>query len=195
MADLIRRRVAVIVTPGNNSASHAAKAATTTIPIVFGVNEDPVASGLVASLARPGGNATGINSFVADIAANRANVRCVPKNCFVGMYPYGASTAIRAHALACIFDVSGANNDAAIVRSSLGLRYLFAAVPFTAHEWVERCSPKVTRQVEIRDWNRSGRAAKPRRTADDLHRHFEPTQAKTDASACTWIAVDTKLLS
>ena len=86
-ADLIRRHVSVIVTLPSSPAALAAKAATMTVPIVFSVGEDPVKLGLVASLSRPDGNATGTNFFIVELTAKRLGLlrELLPKATRIGL--------------------------------------------------------------------------------------------------------------
>jgi putative ABC transport system substrate-binding protein len=86
-AEVVRSKVAVIVATGGSAAALAAKAATTTIPIVFGVTDDPVKIGLVASLARPGGNSTGMYLFLSELGAKHLGLirELVPAAARIGL--------------------------------------------------------------------------------------------------------------
>jgi len=113
-ADLVQRQVSAIAAPGNTNAALAAKAATQTIPIVFGVNQDPVKLGLVASLARPGGNATGINFFIGETLGKRLGLlrELVPAATRFAQLVNSANNAVTSATLA----------DAEAAASALGLQ-------------------------------------------------------------------------
>jgi hypothetical protein len=102
----------VIATPGFTQAALAAKAATTTIPIVFGVADDPVKLGLVASLARPGGNATGINFFFNEVMPKRLRLLhdLVPKAVRIAVLVNPANTTVTETTLRDIPEAAGASN-------------------------------------------------------------------------------------
>jgi putative tryptophan/tyrosine transport system substrate-binding protein len=108
MADLVRRPVAVIAIAGSGPATRAAKAATATIPIVFGVAGDPVQLGLVASLAHPGGNATGVNFLAEEVAAKRLRLlhELVPKAARVAVLVNPANTAATENTLRDLHEVA-----------------------------------------------------------------------------------------
>jgi putative ABC transport system substrate-binding protein len=120
-ADLTRHHVNVIVTLFATAAALAAKATTSTIPIVFGVGGDPVKQGLVSSLSRPGGNATGINFFSSEVTAKRLGLlrELLPKAARVGVLvnPTNGNTegtvkdvSAAAEALGLQIDVLNASN-------------------------------------------------------------------------------------
>ena len=121
-ADLVRRQVSLIVTPGAAAGAQAAKNATSTIPIVFAVGQDPVKLGLVESLARPGGNATGVNFFTNELVAKRMGL-------LRELVPTAARVAVLVNPSDVISDLMVRDAQAAASVAGLGIVVLTASTP------------------------------------------------------------------
>ena len=149
--DLVRRQVAVIVAAGGEPVALAAKAATAKIPIVFNVGDDPVRVGLVASLNRPGGNATGVNSLLGAEAAKQFGLLCdlVPKAAVIAMlvdlsFPYVGSqisnteAAARANGRQLVVLTAGSEHDLDAAFATLAERQVGALLVTASSFFTDR---------------------------------------------------------
>jgi ABC-type uncharacterized transport system substrate-binding protein len=119
-SEMVRRQVSVIVATGGTAAALAAKAATTTIPLVFSVTDDPVALGLVSSLARPGGNATGITFLLAELGAKQLGLlrELVPAATHIGLLVNPNNTTSKAQTSDVVAAASAVGATIDVVRAS-----------------------------------------------------------------------------
>ena len=156
MADLVHRQVAVIVTPGGAIHALAAKAATATIPIVFGIGEDPVRLGLVASLARPGGNATGINTISHEVVTKRLQLlnNLLPKAGRIAVLVNPTNTATTEPTIRDVHEAATTIrlqiqilNAATIGESMLPLPPLHASAPMPSTSLAMHSSPAAARNL------------------------------------------------
>jgi putative ABC transport system substrate-binding protein len=131
-ADLVHRQVAVIVTGATIPTALAAKAASATIPIVFGVGDDPTKLGLVTSLARPGGNATGVNFFTVELGAKVLGLvrELVPKASRIGLLvnPLNRGNESAARDVMAAAPAIGAHIDVVQASDSRGVEAAFATL-------------------------------------------------------------------
>jgi len=131
-SEMVRRQVAIIIATGGTAPALAAKAATTTIPIVFSVTDDPVALGLVASVARPGGNATGVTFLLAELGAKQLGLlrELVPAATQIGLLVNANNTTSDAQTSEVIAAAShmGATIDVVRASDSREIETAFAAL-------------------------------------------------------------------
>ena len=131
-SEMARRQVAIIIATGGTAPALAAKAATTTIPVVFSVTDDPVALGLVASLARPGGNATGVTFLLAELGAKQLGLlrELVPAATRIGLLVNPKNTTSNAQTSDVVAAAShmGATIDVIRASDSREIEVAFAAL-------------------------------------------------------------------